>query len=241
MLACVELLPYSGGLNRNIVQCLEDFNIPLYLSHTILEIHGENRVTGVTIAQVDNNRKPIPGTESHIECDTVLLSVGLIPENELTRSAGIPIDPRTNGPMVYENRETMIPGIFACGNVLQVHDLVDYVTKESQAAGRAAADYILRPCDQEDSVLELQNGTGISYTVPQRVRLSHISEKAEIFFRVRAPMGNSRIVVTSGDDLIASYKRERMAPGEMEVIRIPKGLLKKAKDSLTVSIQEVSQ
>ena len=241
VLACVELLPYSGGLNRNIVQCLEDFNIPLYLSHTILEIHGENRVTGVTIAQVDNNRKPIPGTESHIECDTVLLSVGLIPENELTRSAGIPIDPRTNGPMVYENRETMIPGIFACGNVLQVHDLVDYVTKESQAAGRAAADYILRPCDQEDSVLELQNGTGISYTVPQRVRLSHISEKAEIFFRVRAPMGNSRIVVTSGDDLIASYTRERMAPGEMEVIRIPKGLLKKAKDSLTVSIQEVSQ
>lgn len=241
VLACVELLPYSGGLNRNIVQCLEDFNIPLYLSHTILEIHGDNRVAGVTIAQVDDNRKPILGTESYIECDTVLLSVGLIPENELTRSAGIPIDPRTNGPMVYENRETMIPGIFACGNVLQVHDLVDYVTKESQTAGRAAADYILRPCDQGDSVLELQNGTGIGYTVPQRIRLSHISEKAEIFFRVRAPMGNSRIVVTSGDDIIVSYKRERMAPGEMEIIRIPKGLLKKAKDSLTVSIQEVSQ
>ena len=241
VLACVELMPYSGGLTRNIVQCLEDFQIPLYLSHTILEIHGVNRVCGVTIARVDGNRRPVPGTEQYIECDTVLLSVGLIPENELTRSAGIPIDQRTNGPLVYENRETMIPGIFACGNVLQVHDLVDYVTAESQAAGRAAADYVCKRCQADDTILELQNGAGVSYTVPQKLRCSHVEKYAEIYFRVRTPMSSSRITVTSGETLIASFKRERMAPGEMEIIRLPRVLLEKAQQTLTVSVQEVSQ
>lgn len=241
VLACVELMPYSSGLTRNIVQCLEDYNIPLYLSHTITEIHGENRVCGVTIAQVDGNRQPVPGTERYIECDTVLLSVGLIPENELTRSAGIPIDQRTNGPVVYENRETMVSGIFACGNVLQVHDLVDYVTAESQTAGRAAADYVQKPHLNEDTVLELQNGTGVSYTVPQKIRLSHLGRNAEVYFRVRIPMGRSRIIVTSGETQIAAFKRDRMAPGEMEIIRIPKALLEKAQQTLIVTVQEVSQ
>ncbi len=141
VVACVELMPYSNGLNRNIVQCLNDYNIPLYLSHTITEIKGKRRVEGAVVSEVDGHGKPIPGTEQFFDCDTILLSVGLIPENELSRNAGIELDPRTKGPVVYENMETSIPGVFASGNVVHVHDLVDFVTAESQRAGAAAAEF----------------------------------------------------------------------------------------------------
>lgn len=241
VLACVELMPYSGGLMRNIVQCLHDYDIPLYLAHTITEIRGKERVTGVTIAAVDDQRNPIPGTEIDFDCDTVLLSVGLVPENELTRAAQIPLDPRTNGPLVYENRETMAPGIFACGNVLQVHDLVDYVTAESETAGKAAAQLVLHPKAGDGKVLTLANGNGVSYTVPQKIRMDNIEKAAEVYFRVRMPMGKSQILVTSGDTQIAKFKREHMAPGEMEIIKLPKVLLEKASGTLTVTAEEVPE
>ena len=238
VLACVELMPYSGGLQRNIVQCLNDFNIPLYLSHTIIDIEGKNRVEGVTIAKVGADRKPIAGTEIHFDCDTVLLSVGLIPENELTKTADITIDPRTNGAVVFENMETSADGIFACGNVVHVHDLVDFVTAESQKAGKAAADYVLNGEKGKDDFIALSNGNGVGYTVPQKIRKG--ADGAEIFFRVRQIFGNSSIVVIDENDyLIAKFKREHLAPGEMEKISIPKVLLDKiATDSATVSVEE---
>lgn len=238
VLACVELMPYSGGLQRNIVQCLNDFNIPLYLSHTIIDIEGKNRVEGVTIAKVGADRKPIAGTEIHFDCDTVLLSVGLIPENELTKTADITIDPRTNGAVVFENMETSADGIFACGNVVHVHDLVDFVTAESQKAGKAAADYVLNGEKGKDNFIALSNGNGVGYTVPQKIRKG--ADGAEIFFRVRQIFGNSAIVVKDeNDNLIAKFKREHLAPGEMEKISIPKVLLDKiATDSATVSVEE---
>ena len=238
VLACVELMPYSGGLQRNIVQCLNDFNIPLYLSHTIIDIEGKNRVEGVTIAEVGADRKPIAGTEIHFDCDTVLLSVGLIPENELTKTADITIDPRTNGAVVFENMETSADGIFACGNVVHVHDLVDFVTAESQKAGKAAAEYVLNGEKGKDDFIALSNGNGVGYTVPQKIRKG--ADGAEIFFRVRQIFGNSAIIVKDeNDNLIAKFKREHLAPGEMEKISIPKVLLDKiATDSATVSVEE---
>lgn len=238
VLACVELMPYSGGLQRNIVQCLNDFNIPLYLSHTIIDIEGKNRVEGVTIAKVGADRKPIAGTEIHFDCDTVLLSVGLIPENELTKTADITIDPRTNGAVVFENMETSADGIFACGNVVHVHDLVDFVTAESQKAGKAAADYVLNGEKGKNDFIALSNGNGVGYTVPQKIRKG--ADGAEIFFRVRQIFGNSAIVVKDeNESLIAKFKREHLAPGEMEKISIPKVLLDKiTTDSATVSVEE---
>ncbi len=231
VLACVELMPYSGGLQRNIVQCLEDFNIPLYLSHTITNIKGRRRVEGVTVCKVDENRRPIPGTEIEFDCDTVLLSVGLIPENELTRAAQIEIDPRTNGAVVYENRETSTPGIFACGNALHVHDLVDFVTAESMLAGESAADFVLNPANNDFREVEVLSNENISYTVPQKIRISPSLDSAEFYFRVRRVFKKSKISVFSGDKEIASFKRESMAPGEMEKIKIPKALLSKIDSS----------
>lgn len=237
VLACVELMPYSGGLQRNIVQCLNDFNIPLYLSHTITDIEGKNRVEGVTIAKVGADRKPIAGTEIHFDCDTVLLSVGLIPENELTKSAEIEMDSRTNGSVVFENMETSVNGIFACGNVVHVHDLVDFVTAESQKAGKAAADYVLNGEKSKDDYITLTNGNGIGYTVPQKIRKG--AEEAEIFFRVRQIFKNSAILVMDGDNQLAEFKREHLAPGEMEKIKIPNALMKRiVSDKLTVSVEE---
>ena len=235
--ACVELMPYSGGLTRNIVQCLNDFDIPLYLAHTITRIHGKNRVEGVTIAKVGPDRKPIAGTEFDIECDTVLLSVGLIPENELTRGAGIPIDRRTNGAFVYENMETLSEGIFACGNVVHVHDLVDYVSAESERAGAAAAKYALGE-KALGRVITVENGEGVSYTVPQYIRPENCGKTASLFFRVRNVYRNVRITVRNGEKLVASFNREHMAPGEMESIVIPVSLVGDA-EKLTVSIEEV--
>lgn len=229
VLGCVELMPYSNGLNRNIVQCLNDYNIPLYLSHTIVDIKGDKRVEQVVVAKVDDKRTPIPGTEITFDCDTVLLSVGLIPENELSRQAGIEIDRRTNGPVVYENMETSIPGVFASGNVVHVHDLVDFVTAESQRAGRAAALYAKNgepggPC------VQVENGSAVNYTVPQKIRTDNVEKFVEIFFRVNFVYTNMVIQISSGDEVLASFKREHMAPGEMEKVVFPKTLFSKIKD-----------
>lgn len=238
VLACVEVMPYSGGLQRNIVQCLEDFNIPLYLSHTITDIKGKARVEQVVVSEVDENRRPIPGTEMTFDCDTVLLSVGLIPENELTRDAGIEMDARTNGAVVLENRETSTEGVFACGNALHVHDLVDFVTAESMAAGEAAADYVQNGERSRSDVINVVTDSNIGYTVPQKFRSD--SDKVEFYFRVRRVFKNSKINVTCGDSLIASFKREHMAPGEMENIKIPKVLLSKIEGGeIKISASEV--
>lgn len=240
VLACVELMPYSSGLTRNIVQCLQDYGIPLYLSHTVTGIRGHDRLEQVTVSRVDEQRMPIPGTEMVFECDTLLLSVGLIPENELTRQAGICMDTRTGGAVVYENMETSVPGIFACGNVVHVHDLVDYVSAESERAGAAAAAYVQAARRADSAVLEVKNGTGVSYTVPQHVRAG--AHRAEVFFRVNRVLGASRIVVQDAAGVqIAQYRRERMAPGEMEHIVLPAALLQKAQGALTLHAQEVAQ
>ena len=237
VLACVELMPYSGGLNRNIVQCLNDFDIPLYLSHTVTNVIGKDRVEKIIVSKVDENRRPIPGTEMEFDCDTLLLSVGLLPENELSRQAGIAIDPRTNGPVVFENCETSIPGVFACGNVLHVHDLVDFVTAESQKAGRAAADFVQNGA-KSGRVVELKNGNGVGYTVPQHFRRDAV-DKLDIFFRVRAIYHDAFIGVYDGERRIARFKREHMAPGEMENITIPGMFLQRISgDPLTVCIEE---
>ena len=219
VLACVELMPYSGGLTRNIVQCLNDFDIPLYLSHTIVDIKGHDRVEQAVVAEIGPDRKPIPGTEMTFDVDTILLSVGLIPENELTRQAAIPMDPHTKGAVVYENMETQAPGIFACGNVVQVHDLVDFVSEEAERAGAAAAAYIQAGAEADAPVVELAAGQDIGYTVPQRMRLVE-DQTSSVSFRVRRPMGKSRIVVACDGEEIRSYRRQRMAPGEMEHIKL---------------------
>ena len=240
VLACVELMPYSGGLMRNIVQCLNDWDIPLYLSHTITNIIAKNgRVSHVTVSALDERRNPILGSEMEFDCDTVLPSVGLIPENELTRAAGIQMDPRTSGAVVYENMETSVPGIFACGNVVHVHDLVDFVSGESELAGEAAAKYVQNGETAEGRTLTLETGADVGYTVPQHIRLNGIDKTVNVSFRVRRICGASSIVVKSGGTVLAKYKRERLAPGEMEHIALPKVLLAKApQDSVTVSIEE---
>lgn len=239
VLACVEVMPYSGGLNRNIVQCLHDYNIPLYLSHTIVDIKGHERVEQVTVAKVDENRKPIPGTEMIFDCDTILLSVGLIPENELTRQAGVEMDRRTNGAIVYENMETSIPGVFACGNVVHVHDLVDFVTAESQRAGAAAARYVSEGESKGGKDISMVNGDGVTYTVPQKLRLDNIEKSVEVFFRVNRVCSDSKILVTDGDNIVARFSRDHLAPGEMEKITLPKKLLDTVQgNELKVSIKE---
>ena len=236
VLACVELCPYSNGLNRNIVQCLNDYDIPLYLSHTITDIIGRERVEQVVISRVDENRRPIPGTEQTFDCDTVLLSVGLIPENELTRGAGIPMDRRTNGAIVYENMETMAPGIFACGNVVHVHDLVDFVSAESEKAGTAAARYALGE-EISGRCIELKNGSAVNYTVPQHIRVEGVEKLCEVFFRVNNVYRDRIITVTDeAGNLLCRFPREHMAPGEMEKIALPRPLLEKAVGSVAVSV-----
>ena len=236
VLACVELMPYSNGLNRNIVQCLNDYDIPLYLSHTIVDIKGDKRVEQVVVAKVDEKRNPIPGTEITFDCDTVLLSVGLIPENELSRQAGVEIDRRTNGPVVYENMETSIPGVFASGNVVHVHDLVDFVTQESQRAGRAAALYA-KNGEPQGPCIAVENGSAVTYTVPQKIRTENVDKFVEIFFRVNFVYTNMVIQISFGGEVLARFKREHMAPGEMEKVAFPKALFPKIRDGkITVSV-----
>ena len=225
VLACVELMPYCNGLNRNIVQCLQDYSIPLYLSHTITNIEGLHRVERVTVQKVDEKRQPIPGTELYFDCDTVLLSVGLIPENELTRKDGIPIDNRTKGAYVYENMETETPGVFSCGNVVHVHDLVDFVTKESTKAGAAAAEYAAGRCCRADAKrISLKNGSLVAYTVPQFVRPENLEGAADISFRVGKILKKSRIELRNGETVVKTFSRDFMAPGEMEHVTVPKTL-----------------
>lgn len=239
VLACVEVMPYSGGLTRNIVNCLQDYDIPLYLSHTITDIQGDKRVEKVTVAKVDEHRKPIAGTEMTFDCDTILLSVGLIPENEITRQAGIAMDSRTNGAIVYENMETSIPGVFACGNVVHVHDLVDFVTAESQRAGYAASRFVKGEAAASVTACLLKNGNAVTYTVPQKIRIDRVEKNVDIFFRVNRICKNAAIKVKCGDTLLASFVREHMAPGEMEHILLPKVLLEKVSgDAVTVSVEE---
>lgn len=239
VLACVELMPYSNGLNRNIVQCLQDYDIPLYLSHTVTNIVGKERLEQVVVSKVDENRQPIPGSEIVFDCDTLLLSVGLIPENELTREAKIAIDPRTNGSIVFENMETSVPGIFGCGNVVHVHDLVDFVTGESTRAGAAAARYALgQQSDQDQKVLEVKTGKCVTYTVPQRIRPAQVEKSMEVFFRVNNVYHNMEIKVMDGENQVCRFKREHMAPGEMERITIPRVLLDKVEgQELTVTVE----
>jgi hypothetical protein len=227
-------MPYSGGLMRNIVQCLEDFDIPLYLSTTVVQIHGQHRVEGVTIARVDENRCPIPGTERYIPCDTLLLSVGLIPENELTAMAGVPIDPVTGGALVDENCQTQIPGIFACGNVLQVHDLVDYVSEEAERAGIGAAAFVAGEKSDGRSI-GTEAGNGVRYVLPQG--LSRTDEPVSLFFRVTQPQGKVSIRVTDGETEIAKAKRLKVAPGEMEKITLQAAQLQAVTGPIRVSLE----
>lgn len=226
--AVVELMPFSGGLARNIAQCLNDYNILLYLSHTVVDIKGKERVEGVTIAKVDENRRPIPGTEIEYECDTLLLSVGLIPENDISRKTGIVIDRRTSGPVVNEMMETSIPGIFACGNVVHVHDLVDFVSAEARKAGKAAAKFVKDEV-QNGEYIELKNGFGVTYTVPQKYRVENIENFLEISMRVNNIYKNMRLQVKDGDTVLVNMKKAHLAPGEMEKVVVPKKLLESVK------------
>lgn len=235
--AVCELMPYSGGLKRNIVQCLEDFDIPLYLSTTVHEIHGKGRLEGVTIAQVDEKRQPIEETKRYIPCDTLLLSVGLIPENELTRAAGIPMDPITNGAIVDENCQTQLPGIFACGNVLQVHDLVDYVSDEAERAGLGAAAYV-KGCVAGSNAVATKPGFGVRYVLPQQVH-TDAAEDVSLFLRVTQPFGKVKFTVRCGDTVLATAKRLQAAPGEMEKLTLKAELLKNITGDITVSLEEV--
>ena len=233
--AVCELMPYSGGLARNIEQCLNDFDIPLMLSHTVVEIHGKDRVEGVTIAKVDERRKPIAETRKYIECDTLLLSCGLIPENELTKGAGVSIDRVTNGALVDQDRQTEIDGIFACGNVLHVHDLVDYVSEEAEIAGRAAAEYLSGKTEKNADVAIVTDGK-IRYTVPQRISAS---KDVVVYFRVSDVFRDVRIVVKDGENVLISKKKQKVAPGEMETVTVTADMLSKAEGNvLSFSLEQ---
>ena len=235
--AVVELCPYSNGLNRNIVQCLNDYDIPLYLSHTIVNIIGKERLEKVVIAEVDENKKPIKGTEKEFDVDTLLLSVGLIPENELSSNAGIESDKRTNGLMVTESMETSVDGIFACGNVVHVHDLVDFVTEESKHAGFSVAKYIKDEL-KKDKYVNIINGKNINYTVPQRLNIEAVLDKLTIFMRVNNIYHDKALVVRCDNEVIAKFKRAHLAPSEMEKVILSKVLLDKVKGDITISLED---
>ena len=218
-----ELMPYSGGLKRNIVQCLNDFCIPLLLSHTVVGIDGKDRLTGVTIAEVDANRQPIPGTEIHYDCDTLLLSCGLIPENELTREIGVEMNRVTSGPNVDDKLQTCVPGVFACGNVLHVHDLVDYVSSEAALAGENAAAFVLnaKTADKTHKVI-IKAENGVRYTVPQTIDVENMSDSVTVRFRVADIYQNRSVSVYYDGKKISSRKKRVLAPGEMEQVVLKK-------------------
>ena len=235
VLACVELMPYSSGLNRNIVQCLHDYDIPLLLSHTVIDIQGKERLTGVTVAEVDAKRQPIPGTEIHFDCDTLLLSVGLIPENELSALAGVELSPLTSGATVDDQLQTSVPGIFACGNVLHVHDLVDHVSRESFKAGHAAAAYV-RGEKNTAPTARVLDGEGVRGVVPQRIRLhGDESREVELMFRPSGVFKNASAVVRSGEKEIARKRAPIFTPGEMAVIPL-KGEVLAALDGADITV-----
>ena len=236
-----ELMPYSGGLKRNIVQCLDDFEIPLKLSHTVIDIEGKNRVEAVTIAEVGPDRTPIPGTEERYTCDTLLLSCGLLPENELSKSAGVELSQVTSGPVVNDSLETSVAGIFACGNVLHVHDLVDFVSQEAAAAGKNAAVYIKAgEKDAQAVMLPISPEGGVRYTVPSFVRPSEMEENLTVRFRVGDVFKNKVIAVYFDDRLIGKKKRQVMAPGEMVQVILKKNNLEDYPETkkITIRIEE---
>ena len=235
VLACVELMPYSSGLNRNIVQCLQDYNIPLYLSHTVVDIQGKERVTGVTVAKVDENRQPIPGSEIEFDCDTLLLSVGLIPENELSEGAGVKLSPLTSGAEVDDVLQTNLPGVFACGNVLHVHDLVDHVSNESFKAGHAAAAYVRGELAKAETI-KVVDGDGVRGTVPQFIRKG-VNESVDLMFRPSGVFRNATCIVRSGDKEIARKKAMIFTPGEMAVVKLKPEIVAGLDETVTVSIE----
>ncbi len=225
VLGVAEILPFSGGLKRNIVQCLEDYDIPLYLSHTITEIIGDNNLQKIKVSKVDNF-KVIPGTEMEFEIDTLLLSIGLIPENEISERAGIILDPKTRGPIVDETYQTNIEGIFACGNVLHVHDLVDFVTEESRRAGKNVAKYVKNQEVNKNEITHLKSNKGISYIVPQTIHFDNLEEKTEFFLRVTSEFKNVELVIKGDQEEIRRIKKRHMAPAEMEKVILTKASLK---------------
>ncbi len=237
--AVCELMPYSGGLKRNIVQCLDDFDIPLLLSHTVVDIKGKERLTSVVIAEVDERSKPISGTEQEIACDTLLLSCGLIPENELSRSCGVKINPATNGPVVNESFETSIPGVFACGNVLHVHDLVDYVSEESGRAGRSAARYVKAKASSEGPVIAIRNGNGVRYTVPSFVRVNGLEDDLVIRFRAGNVYRDSYINVLMDGETKLHRRKPVITPGEMEQVILKKEDLASPPSEILIEITEI--
>ena len=234
--AVCELMPYSGGLARNIEQCLNDFDIPLKLSHTVVEIHGRERLEGVTIAKVDKNRKPLMETAEFIECDTLLLSVGLIPENELSKKAQINLDKITSGAIVDQDRQTSQDGIFACGNVLHVHDLVDFVSEEAEIAGKSAANYIKNTTEEKIKV-NIITDEKIRYTVPQVISKN---KDVTVYFRVSDVFKNVKINVHNGEKVVLSKKKAKVAPGEMESIKLTKDLFKNCTE-LVFGLEEVQK
>lgn len=221
--AVCEVMPYSGGLARNIQQCLNDFGIPLYLSHTVTKIHGSQRLSGVTISQVDEKMQPIEGTERYIECDTLLLSVGLIPENELSKSAGVAMDPVTKGSVVDQKRETNIEGIFACGNVLHVHDLADYVSEEGEIAGRGAADYVANAGTSKRVSIPIKTDGQVRYSVPQLI--TDTADEIKIYYRVGQVFSNVAVVVEADGNTIISQKKKKVVPGEMQFVKLKAGII----------------
>ncbi len=231
-------MPYSSGLNRNIVQCLQDYDIPLLLGHTVTDIHGRERLTGVTVSQVDENRKPIPGTEQEFDCDTLLLSVGLIPENELSQGAGVELSGTTSGAVVDNTLQTSVPGIFACGNVLHVHDLVDHVSNEASVAGRAAAAYVQGKAWQGRS-LPVQDGAGVRGTVPQRIILpdAPVDFTIDLMFRPVDVFRNQYLVVRADDKVLSCKKHMILTPGEMAVAPLNEKMLEQCRDAKAVTVE----
>ncbi|WP_028504709.1 FAD-dependent oxidoreductase [Ruminococcus sp. FC2018] len=236
--AVAELMPYSSGLKRNIVQCLDDYNIPLLLSHTVVDIKGKEKLEGVYIAKVDEKKQPIEETKEYYPCDTLLLSCGLIPENELSLDGGVEIDPRTNGAYVDESLETSVEGVFSCGNVLHVHDLVDFVSEESARAGESAARYILSGKRSQGKTIEVKTGYGVRYTVPCRINVENAGELTHIRFRVSGVYKNVSIVIKSGDKELLRKKSMILVPSEMVDLLLKKSMLKESGEEMTVFIEE---
>ena len=226
-------MPYSGGLERNIQQCLRDFDIPLMLSHTVTEIHGQSRITGVTISAVDEKMQPIEGTQKYIECDTLLLSVGLIPENELSKSANVTLSPVTRGAIVDQDRQTNIDGIFSCGNVLHVHDLADFVSEEAEIAGEKAAEYLSRGLDKNTDITVIPDGR-VRYTVPQKI--TDKTKDVKLFFRVSDIYKDVVLKVAFGDEVILKKKVQKVAPGEMQTVTIKAEKLASDNHELRISL-----
>ncbi len=234
--AVCEVMPYSGGLARNIQQCLNDFDIPLLLSHTVTKIHGNERVTGVTVSEVDEKMKPVKGTEKYFECDTLLLSVGLVPENELSKSAGLEMDSVTRGCFVDQNRETDIPGIFACGNVLHVHDLADFVSEEGEIAGKSAAEYIKDNLERKTKVPVKTDGN-VRYSVPQFV--TDTTDDIRLYYRVGKIFSDVKVIIEADGNVIAEQKKKKVVPGEMQFVQLKAGIIPENTSEIKVRIDKM--